>query len=88
MLYGKLLKLYINMAQDFLEAWLLQWPDARARDTVKHSFFFFFPGMMLAVLFCLVFFSLSLSLYMLYVYIYISKVLLGWFLHKFSTTIF
>ena len=62
------------MAQDFLEAWLLQWPDARARDTVKHSFFFF-PGMMLAVLFCLVFLFLSLSLYiyMLYVYIYIES---------------
>ena len=78
MLYGKLLKLHINMAQDFLEAWLLQWPDARARAGAPmlwsisnghcEAFVFFF-GMMLAVFF----FSLSLSIYiyMLYVYIYI-----------------
>ena len=76
MLYGKLLKLYINMAQDFLEAWLLQWPDARARDTVKHSFFFSRHDASRVVLSCF-FFSLSLSIYIyvicIYIYIYIES---------------
>ena len=53
-------------------------------DTVKHSFFFRHDVSRVF------FFSLSLSIYIcyMYIYIYISKVLLGWFLHKFSTVIF
>ena len=41
------------------------------RGTLWSIRFFFFPGMMLAVLFCLVFLFLSLSLYICYMYIYI-----------------